>query len=279
MRTSPSPRRGASGQTPASPSPPARPFWSIVLPMFVLAALAVAVTALPASLVAHFLPAAVHAEDFSGTIWHGSAGRITVNARDAGSVEWHLHPEALLRLRVAADLRWVRGGFVLDGAAGIDRTGLIASDVQGGGPIEDLQGLGLPPGWRGSAQIHLKQLRAAFSGAAATLQAAVGDIAVSDLSAPQVAEGTNLGGYSLKFADSALTPDSDATARIEDTGGPLSVDAEIRFSPKQRSAMLSGTVKERDDAPAALRSQVDELARLHLRDAQGRIPVDFEFTF
>jgi hypothetical protein len=276
MRTSPSPRRDASGQTPA---PPARPFWSIVLPMFLLAGLTVAVSVLPASLVARFLPSAVHAEDFSGSIWHGSAGRITVNARDAGSVEWRLHPEALLRLRVAADVRWVRGGFVLDGAARLERSGLIASGVQGGGPVEDLRGLGLPAGWRGNVQIHINELRAAFSDAAPTLQAAVGDIAVSDLSSPQVAQGEDLGGYSVRFADSALTPDSDATAQIADTGGPLSVEAEIRFSAKQRSAMLSGTVKERAEAPAALRSQMEDLARLHARDGQGRIPVDFEFTF
>ena len=279
MRTSASPRRDASAPRPASPSPPARPFWCIVLPMFMLAALTVAVIALPASLVARLLPAAVHAEDFSGSIWHGSAGRITVHARDAGSVEWRLHPEALLGLRAAADLRWVRGGFVLDGAASFDRHGLIASDVRGGGPIEDLQGLGLPAGWRGSARIHIKELRAAFSGAAATLQAAVGDIAVADLSSAQVAEGADLGGYSLQFADSMLPPDSDATGRVADTGGPLSVDAEIRFSPKQRSVLLSGTLKERADPPAALRTQVDDLARLHARDAQGRLPVDFEFTF
>ena len=276
MRTSPSPRRGASGETPVSP---ARPFWSYVLPMFVLAALTVAVSALPAALIARFLPAAVHAGDFSGSIWHGSAARVTVNARDAGSVEWRLHPAALLRLRVAADLRWVRGGFVLDGAADLDRNSLTVSGVQGGGPIEDLHGLGPPAGWRGSARIRINELRAAFSHPATTLQAAVGDIAVSDLSTPQIAQGANLGGYSLRFADSALGPDSDATAQISDTGGPLMVEAVIHFSAKQRSIMLSGTVMERADAPAPLRNELDDLARLHVRDAQGRIPIDFEFTY
>jgi len=279
MPTSASQRRGANPQAAASPSPPARPFWSIVVPMFALTALAVAVIALPASLAARLLPAAVHAEDFSGSIWHGSAGRITVNSRDAGSVEWHLDCAALLHLRAAAELRWVRGGFVLDGSAGIDRNGMSASDVRGGGPIEDLQGLGLPAGWRGGARIHITELRAAFSGTAATLQTAAGEIAVSDLWSPQVAGGVNLGGYLLQFADLALTPDSDATGRITDSGGPLSVEADIRFSPRQRSILLSGTIRERADAPEALRNQVDELARLHARDAQGRIPVDFEFTF
>ncbi len=279
MRTSPSPRRGTSGQTPTPPISPARPFWSYVVPMLVLAAIAVAVSALPASLAARFLPAAVHAEDFSGTIWHGSAGRVTVNARDAGSVEWRLQPEALLRLHVTADLRWVRGGFVLDGAATLGRNQVSVSGVKGGGSIEDLRGLGLPLQWRGSAQIHINELRAAFSGAAFSLQAAVGDIEVSDLSTPQVAQGANLGGYSLRFAEPALGPDSDATAQITDTGGPLMVEALTHFSARQRSVMLSGTVMARADAPPALRSELDDLARMHARDAQGRIPVDFEFTY
>jgi hypothetical protein len=42
--------------------------------------------------------------------------------------------------------------------------------------------------------------------------------------------------------------------------------------------MLSGTVKERSDAPPALRSQLANLTQLHPRDDQGRIPVELEFT-
>jgi hypothetical protein len=247
--------------------------------MFVLAAIAVAAIALPASLIARFLPAAVRAEDFSGSVWHGSAGRITVNARDAGSAEWRLHPEALLHLRVDADLRWVRRGFVLDGALSLDRNGLDASEVRGGGPIEDLAGLGLPAGWRGGAKIQIQELRAAFSGAAASLQAAVGEILVQNLSSAQVAGGADLGGYSLKFAEPALSPDSELSALIADTGGPLSVEAQIKISPKQRSALFSGTVQARPEASEALRNQLEELANLHPRDERGRLPVDVELSF
>jgi hypothetical protein len=64
----------------------------------VLAVLAVVIAVLPASLANRFLPPAVRAEDFSGTLWHGSAGRITVAGRDAGALEWHLHPLALFKL-------------------------------------------------------------------------------------------------------------------------------------------------------------------------------------
>ncbi|MGO9515213.1 MAG: type II secretion system protein N [Steroidobacteraceae bacterium] len=243
-----------------------------------LTALTVAVVALPASIVTHFLPAAVHAEDFSGSVWHGSAGRITVNGRDAGALEWRLHCAALLHLHLVADLHWVKGGFVIDGTADAERGGLMASDIQGGGPIEDLRDFGLSFGWRGTAKVQVKELNAVFSGAQASVRSAVGDVAVSDLTLPQVAAGADLGGYSLHFADAAIAPDSDATAKLTDTGGPLALDAVIRFSVKERRGTLTGTVKERADAPAALHSQLDDLAQLHPRDTQGRIPLDLEFT-
>ncbi len=245
--------------------------------IFGVAVLAVAIGALPASAVTHFLPVTVHAEDFSGSVWHGSAGKITVAARDVGALEWRLHPGALLHLSLAADLHWVKGGFVLDGAAEVDRGTLSASHLEGGGPIEDLRDLGLAPGWRGIAKIQVEELKAGLSSGALSLQAAVGTISVSNLASTQVGGGTDLGGYSLRFADPAITPDSEVAAELTDTGGPLGVNATIHFDAKERRGILSGTIKERDDAPAALRAQLDNLAQLRPRDAQGRVPVDLEF--
>ena len=42
--------------------------------------------------------------------------------------------------------------------------------------------------------------------------------------------------------------------------------------------ILSGTLRERAEAPPALRSQLQNLAQYRGRDPQGRIPVDLEFT-
>jgi Type II secretion system (T2SS), protein N len=264
----------------SAPPPPAaaRSFLPLILLFFVLAALAVAVSALPASLVAHFLPPAVHAEDFSGSVWHGSAGRITVFARDAGALEWHLRPAALLHLRIAADLHWVKGGFVLDGTADADRKGLLASNISGGGPIDNLRDFGVAAGWRGDALVRVQELKAVFAGSGVSIESAVGEISVSNLAAAQVADGADLGGYRLHFADPAITADSDATAELTDIAGPLAVDAVIHFNTQERRGLLSGTIQERAGMPAALRSQVDALAQLHARDARGRIPVDLEFV-
>jgi hypothetical protein len=274
MPTSPSPRRGAK----PSPAPPPRRLWPYLLVVFGVAVLAVAISALPASLVTHFLPVSVHAEDFSGSVWHGSAGRIAVAAHDAGALEWRLHPGALLQMKVAAELHWVKGAFLVDGNVEVDRGTLLASHLEGGGPIEDLRDLGLAPGWRGIAKIQVEQLKVGLSSDAPSLKAAVGTIGVSNLASAQVAGGADLGGYLLRFADPAITPDSEAMAELTDTGGPLGLDATIHFDAKERRGTLSGTIKERDDAPAALRAQLDNLAQLRPRDAQGRLPVDLEFT-
>src|ERR1700691_1080336 len=75
MPTSLSQRRGA--KTPRGPPPaaPSRAVWPRLALIAAAALLAVVVAALPASLIARFLPPGVGAEDFSGTISHGSRGR------------------------------------------------------------------------------------------------------------------------------------------------------------------------------------------------------------
>jgi Type II secretion system (T2SS), protein N len=276
MPTSPSPRRGGKVPPPVAPG---RSLWPRVAVIVVLAVAAVLVSALPASWVTRLLPPSVRAEDFSGTLWHGSAGHVTVNSRDAGALEWRLHPLALFTLHLAADLHWVKGSFVLDGGLDADRGDLSLSNFQGGGPIGDLRDLGVAPGWAGSATVRLQQLSAELHPGRAALKSATGEISVSDLTLPQLAQGANLGGYVLKFSNPAITPDTDAAATLTDTGGPLSVDAAIQLSLKNRTGLFSGAVKERPDTPPALRSELANLAQLHARDAQGRIPVDLEFTF
>ena len=277
MPTSPSQRRAAKRTPP--PVAPARSLWPRIALIGVLAVLMVGIAVLPASLANKFLPPAVRAEDFSGTLWHGSAGSLTVAGRDAGALEWHLHPLALLKLGLDADLHWVKGGFVVDGTAQLSRSDFQASDLRGGGPIADLSAFGLAPGWRGVAEIRIRHLAADLSGPSPALRSAVGEIDVSDLSSPQVAGGSGLGSYALTFDDASLSANGDARAALTDKGGPLSLDAAITLTSQSRTGMLSGTVKERADAPPALRKELDNVAQLHARDAQGRIPIDLEFTY
>lgn len=247
--------------------------WPMIL-IGLAAVLAVVVAALPASLVTHFLPKPVHAEDFSGSIWHGSMGKISVNGRDAGALEWHLHPAELLGMTVAADLHWVRLSFVIDAAVTVDRQGFTAHDLKGGGPIEDLRELGVAPGWHGQAVLKFSELKSDFT----KVLAAVGDLQVSNVTAAQIAESADLGSYELTLGQGAVDADGNVTAQLKDNGGPLEVQAVIRYSAKDYTGLLTGTLKERADAPAGLLAQLQNLTQLRGRDPQGRIPVDLEFA-
>jgi hypothetical protein len=278
MPTSASPKRNVR--------PPPPPRSRFLLPLIVLVAVAVLVVfviALPASLVQRFLPPTLHAEDFSGSVWHGSAGRLLVNNRDAGAVEWRIHPASLLALTLSVNLHWVKVGFVADAVVEADRQGAVAHDVIGGGPLEDLRDFGILPGWRGGATFKFSELKIGFesgpnAGDGVALRTAVGEVRVADVSAPQIAAGGDLGGYALHLANGAITPDTDLTAELADTGGPVQLNAVIHYSVKEHTGLLSGTVKERPEASAALRADLQNLSQLHARDAQGRIPVELEFT-
>src|SRR3974390_2734440 len=140
MPASRSPNRDPKSASPRTAAR-SRAYWPIILIGLATIGLGV-VAALPASVIAHFLPPEVIAEDFSGSLWHGSAGRIHFKGRDAGALEWWLHPAALLGLAVNANLHWVKVGFVVDAAVDVDRHGYAAHDIKGGGPIEDLSDLG-----------------------------------------------------------------------------------------------------------------------------------------
>jgi hypothetical protein len=239
-----------------------------------LAVLAVLVAAIPASAVTHFLPASVQGEDFSGSIWHGSAGNVTVNAHNAGAVEWRVHPDALRRMALVLDVHWVKTGFVVDALVDIDVKGFAAHAVKGGGPIEDLQELAIAVGWSGTAAIDFSEIKGDF----AQHLSAAGDVQVSNLSSPQIAEGADLGGYDLHLGTGAVAADGAVTAQLKDTGGPLDLQAVVRYSAKQHLGLLTGTVKERANAPPALLQQLQSLSQLRGRDPQGRIPIDLEFT-
>jgi type II secretion system (T2SS) protein N len=257
-------------------APRARRWPLILLGLIGLILLAgVVIFALPASLVARFMPAQVHAEDFSGNLLHGAAGKISINARDAGAIEWHLHPLSLLRLAIVADIHWVKVSFLIDGTAEIGPGSFAAHDIRGSGPIENLQSLGFASGWNGTASLAFNSIKGTF----AKLEAAEGKIDVANLSSAGIAEGSDLGSYELQLGPQSIAPDGSISATLNDKGGPVEAQAQIRFAPATRTGMLSGTLKERAEASPALRSQLSNLSQLRPRDSAGRFPVELEFTF
>jgi hypothetical protein len=255
------------------PTPRARRWPLILLALILLSG--VVIDLLPAAIAARFMPSNVQAQDFSGTLLHGAAGKIRVNARDAGAIEWQVHPLALLRLAIVADIHWVKVGFLIDGTAELRLKSFAAHGIAGGGPIGDLQTLGFAQGWKGTAKLDFTEIKGSFQ----KLDAAVGKIDVADISSPRVAGGSDLGSYELQLGPQSIAADGSISATLNDTGGPVEAQAQIRFTPATRTGMLSGTLKERAEASPELRNQLNNLSQLHPRDSAGRFPVELEFTF
>ena len=248
--------------------------WPLILLGLIVLSGAV-IFALPASFAARFMPAQVHAEDFSGSLLHGAAGKIRINARDAGAIEWQVHP---LRLVAARD----RCGHSLgEGGLPHRRHGRTQSRRFCGARHHGRRSYRRPADARicrgveghRQADVHRDQRHISDK-----LEAALGKIDVANISSVGVAAGSDLGSYELQLGPQSIAPDGSISATLNDTGGPVEAQAQIRFSPATRTGMLSGTLKERAEASPALRNQLNNLSQLRAR-LSGRFPVELEFTF
>jgi hypothetical protein len=259
------------GTPPASP----RSYGLVLFLVGLLAALGILISALPAGVLKAFLPRHVSAEDLSGTIWHGAAGKLRIDGRDSGAIEWQLDPQALLRLDLLLDLHWAHQGFRVDATADLNHQGLSLHAMHGGGPIDDLRDIGVASGWRGTVGITLDEVRSDFS----HLLAVRGDLSISNLSATQFASGENLGSYVVHFPAQAIDAAGNLNGEAQDVDGPFKVQGAIMIAPQQRSGSAQGTLQERGGLSAPLRTLIDNMVQMRGRDVQGRIPIDVEFSF
>lgn len=262
---------------PASRSPRQNKRRSLAVPIAIgaIALLAVLLFALPASLVGRLLPPGVQATDYSGNFWHGAAGKIIVNGYQCGAIEWQLHPGEFVHLQLGVDMHWAKGDFGLAARGHLGLHGIEADSVTGGGALEELGSLTGLSGWRATVAVAIDRFSANFD----RLIAISGDINVSDLHISNIGDDINLGAYSMHFDPPAADPSGALLGQIRDTSGPLEVHASLSLTPQTHTSVLSGTAKERESASPALRTALEDLARLRPRDAQGRIPLEIEFSF
>jgi hypothetical protein len=265
--------RSRGTDAPVRAPPRSRKLW-LLIPIGVLVLGGAVLAALPASLLKRFLPPQIQADEFTGSIWHGSAARVAVMGRDVGAVEWRLHPWSLLQLTLQLDIHWVKLGFVIDGGATATRAGITLNDLHGGGPLQDLRDFAGLAGWTGTARIDMSQLAADYD----RLLSAVGNVDVLELSSSQVAAGADLGNYQLQLTAQSVRPDGAIDATVHDLGGPLQAQAQVHFAPQDHTGTLTGTVLETAETAPALREQLANLTQLRARDAQGRIAVDVEVS-
>jgi hypothetical protein len=239
----------------------------------VLAAAGFLVFALPASLALRVLPRDMQAADPSGTLWHGSFGQLNIRGRQAGAIEWQIHPLALLSGSLGADVHWVKKGFVADASLEVTRRGISARNIKGGGTLDDVADFGIARGWAGTVEVAIDE----FGAADQKVTAAAGSITVNHLSS-RLYGGADLGDFEMRFEPDAVHPDGTAAATVRDLRGLIQLNGALVIAPAQGLATLSGTLKERGEPPAELRRALNNLVQMRGRDRQGQIPVDLEFA-
>lgn len=226
---------------------------------------------LPASVLLRLVPGPWRCTDASGTLWHGSCGEFTDGRHGVSELHWTVHPAALLRARIALDVRsedpaasgqayleWQPGGALL-----IEHLAATLSP-------QELTAL-LPGGWSASLQLAIDraQVRAGH------LVALEGTLELQQLQLR--GSRTTLGSYELAFppaADAAAAADAAMQGTLRDVEGPLSLHGQLQLQPAG-SYEISGKVAAREDASPALQQLLEALGPA---DAGGEREFSLEGT-
>jgi general secretion pathway protein N len=216
------------------------------------------VVRLPARVLTAVLPADVVCDSPGGTVWVGSCASLRADTVVVAALRWQLHPAALLRLQLWADLAsddpavhgQAQARLALDGDLQI--TALAATLALPGG-------LGLVPAGT-SGNLHLAIDSARVS--AAHLVAVQGTITLQQLHIANPA--ADLGSFELQFAPPG--PGADIVGQLRDLDGPLSVIGVLQLA-RTGSYQLEGSVAPKPDSGADL---TQLLQMLGPPDAQGR---------
>jgi hypothetical protein len=229
--------------------------------MLILAAVVFVITLLvrlPARALLPLLPAGVSCAAPAGTLWSGSCEQLRLGTVGVSGLSWALHPAALLRLRLAADLSsqdpQANGHAQVELArnANLDIARLAANVALPGN-------LGLvPAGTSGTLQLAIDSARIQDG----HLIALLGKIDMQSIHIDNPA--ADLGNFELQFAP----PNQGAAmvGQLRDLSGPLAVSGVLQLSPSG-AYDLEGSVAPRPSASADL---TQALQLLGAPDAQGR---------
>jgi len=212
----------------------------------------------PARALTPLLPAGISCDGAAGTVWHGSCARVHGGHTTLADVSWTLHPAALLRLRLSADVASAdprasgRARVQLSRGGELQISALSAQlPLQGGLSL-------LPRGLSGTLLFALARAQLRHG----ELTELTGSVRVLQLrSASQSAE---LGSFELQFPPAAKG--AAIQGQLRDLGGPLSLSGQLRLT-RGNSYELSGSVAARGDASPQL---VQALQLLGPPDTQGR---------
>jgi hypothetical protein len=202
-----------------------------------VAFLAVMLMRLPARWLLPLLPAAVQCKVASGTVWRGACDGLVLsdgksNPLVVQQAHWTVHPLALLRARLSADVA-VQGEWGQANAAVVLGTGshLVISALAASGTVDRRLLPVLPAGWRGAFEAR----NVAFELRRQRLMQLRGIATVHGLVDGQ---GRQYGDYQLQLAPQGDVP---AVGDLRSLAGPMTVVAKVRVT-QELNWTADGTV-------------------------------------
>jgi hypothetical protein len=239
-----------------------------LLAALALLCLATIVVRCPASWAFAFAPSGLRCAAAFGSIWHGACRGLRSGALRLETVDWQLHPLALLRARLGlavhvADPRLrMQGEFELGFGGRVACRDLIASL-----PIDSAPLPLFPRGWAGELQLALTAAQFLHGRPSALL----GTISVQQLQ--QLAPPLAFGSYSVRFT---YPPDGNGMqhGQLADAGGPLALSGDLQLGSRGQYE-LNGTVAAREGSPPELARSLELLGPA---EASGRRPFSIAGT-
>jgi general secretion pathway protein N len=225
----------------------------------------------PARWAGRFLPRGTACAQLSGTLWSGSCAGLVAEGTPLGDLSWAAHPLGLLAGKLSLSLSLTVPSGTVSSDVKLGPTGSItAENVRATLPLSRALFAQLPANVQGLVHIDLASLH--WDGRRVT--ALRGSVEVHGLEA----QGETLGDYRVSFPQDAHESSGagdEPTGRVEDLGGPLSVQGSLRLT-REPGFVLDTLVAPRANAPPDV---VQALRFLGSPDAQGRRPFPLAVTF
>ena len=226
---------------------------------FILLGLAAFVAALlvvlPASWFSGALPPQLGCGNLTGSIWRGQCSGLSVAQANGqplrlDTLDWQLHPLALLRGRLQADVSIAGADVVARGNLTVQSGGRLTLEALSGRiGLDHARLAALPSGWSASAEARELSLRFAEG----RIQQLGGALLAHQL---RDARGTAFGDFRLEFPPTQSPP---FRGTLADAGGPMQLKAQLELNADQ-SWQMQGTIMLRPGAPPGLGGALDQLA-------------------
>jgi|GEM_PF-1166403 len=183
-----------------------------------------------------------------GSIWNGSAERVSIDGFTLNATRWKLKPAALLSggLELHVVTSWAGGEFEGDLRAGI--TGALGiSNASIFGSLDELSS-GMPLSVAGQMSLVIEKATLADNWPTTLLA----ELNVRGLTAPQPGSDTAalVGDYSVIFSNESVSEENPLVGTVIDTGGPLDLDGTITLLPPNQYLLDVKITPETSAAPA-----------------------------